>query len=187
MTPLDDDTLNGTHETYVLGTPIDGYVDEVGYEYKICWGHNAAANHNVDVGTLTMDGPNVMSTVKTCMLSVACTIQVSGVGLNASNRLALSPGNCPPNHTQSVCPPPGRAATLTPVFDLDARAQQNARDVRDSKSGMVFVMKEGTSPYAIADGTVYQGTDGVRYWDLTSTFLEISVGSRVETNLSDSH
>ena len=38
--PLDDDTLNGTHETYVLGTPIDGYVDEVGYEYKICWGHN---------------------------------------------------------------------------------------------------------------------------------------------------
>lgn len=77
------------YDTYSMSTPISG---EPKTTYQLCWASAPGASggdnlYRVFVGHFTMNGPDQNPT--TCKVSVNCILQLTGVGLAASNKVVV--------------------------------------------------------------------------------------------------
>jgi hypothetical protein len=73
-------------QTYDFGTPVQGVP---GPSYKICWSHDslAAADHLVELGVFTLNGPDTAEF--TCIIGGQCTLNITGYGFEASNEVVI--------------------------------------------------------------------------------------------------
>lgn len=72
--------------TYDFGTPVEG---QPGPGYKICWSHDslAAADHVVELGVFTLNGPD--TALFTCYIGGECTLTITGYGLDPTNKVVI--------------------------------------------------------------------------------------------------
>jgi len=80
-------------DTYDLGLP---YANPPGTAYQICWAFDPTAagglsDYKVPVGSFVMNGPE-QGMRSTCTMGQPCNLQLSGLGLAATNRLQIVAG-----------------------------------------------------------------------------------------------
>jgi hypothetical protein len=81
-TVADDDAS----ASYDFGTPVEGSPGPI---YKICWSHDslAAADHLVELGVFTLNGPETASF--TCYIGGQCSMTIDGYGFETTNSLVI--------------------------------------------------------------------------------------------------
>eukprot|EP00929_Paragymnodinium_shiwhaense_P082593 TRINITY_DN4359_c0_g1_i1.p1 TRINITY_DN4359_c0_g1~~TRINITY_DN4359_c0_g1_i1.p1 ORF type:complete len:1519 (-),score=257.83 TRINITY_DN4359_c0_g1_i1:120-4676(-) len=90
-------TNNAPYNLYELGIPTQGIPST---DYRLCWSHAPSiwqdpSLYRAIIGLLTVYGPDQVDRLY-CTLSVPCNIQLTGIGLEASNQLQIikMPGQC---------------------------------------------------------------------------------------------
>jgi hypothetical protein len=81
-------TTDEASATYDFGIPVEANLGP-GPEYKICWSHDSlgAADHLVELGVFTLNGPGTASYV--CYIGGECTLILQGWGFDPLNKLVI--------------------------------------------------------------------------------------------------
>ncbi|CAJ1390877.1 unnamed protein product [Effrenium voratum] len=65
--------------------------DGPGSGYIACWGHNASYDYwNIQLGTFSIDGPDLQTSLVYCTLGLPCSLTLTGVNLAATNKIVVT-------------------------------------------------------------------------------------------------
>lgn len=135
-------------DTFTLGVPTQGVGSS---SYVLCWGFqpNSVTDYNVQLGTFTLGGPDVMSGTS-CTKGLACNVVLTGLSLAASNKILVIA-------TGASCGQGAVAASFSPM--LVEKQVQNDGAYRQFQLGLPnsgvaasgYSLCWGASPASIAD------------------------------------